>query len=71
MVKMDYDSALTVYEECLVLMPDNYEVLYGIGDVYHKTGNYDAAVLALETLLLKKPEHTLACNLLKLINKSR
>lgn len=53
----DYHSALAVFDECLVLMPDDVDVLFRIGEVYYQTGNVDAALVAYETLLLINPDH--------------
>lgn len=58
------DSALVVYRTGLSRLPDQSELLFGMGATLEQMGSFDEAVRVFERLIAHQPEHAPALNYL-------
>ena len=52
----DYEAAIAVYDEALVIKPDDHAALHNKGNALYKLGRYEEAILAYDAAFAIKPD---------------
>ncbi len=68
-LEKNYKTSVTAYENCIMALPEKYNIFNKIGDCYLYMGSLDAAKASYKTVLEKDPEHMGAKKRLDILQK--